>query len=53
LKCGAQHGMAEIRNYTLKFGCGLTLCGLDFACAKSACAEIARGPEARMVPVYG
>jgi len=53
MACGAQHEMAEIKNYTLNFGSGRTLWVLDFACAKSACAEVVRGPGARMVPVYG
>ncbi|MEO6033082.1 MAG: hypothetical protein ABIP61_14465 [Burkholderiaceae bacterium] len=35
--------MADIKNYTLNFGCGRTLRALDFADAKSACAEIERG----------
>jgi hypothetical protein len=35
--------MAEIKNYTLNFGCGRPLRGLDFARAKSACAEVQRG----------
>jgi hypothetical protein len=34
--------MAEIKNYTLNFGCGRALRALDFACAKSAYAEIQR-----------
>ena len=34
--------MAEIKNYTLNFGCALR--ALDFVFAKSACAEIQRGP---------
>jgi hypothetical protein len=41
--------MAEIKNYTLNFGCGRALCGIDFADAKSslagakpACAEVQR-----------
>ena len=36
--------MAEIKNYTLNFGYGRALRALDFAAAKSACAEIERGP---------
>jgi len=36
--------MAEIKNYTLNFGCGRPLRGPDFAGAKSACAEVQRGP---------
>jgi hypothetical protein len=35
--------MAEIKNYTLDFGCGRPLRGLDFAFAKSASAEVQRG----------
>jgi hypothetical protein len=43
--------MAEMKNYTLKFGCGRALRALDFACAKSACAEVERGSlPAGMVP---
>ncbi len=34
--------MAEIKNYTLKFGYGRALCALNFAGAKLACAEIER-----------
>jgi hypothetical protein len=34
--------MADIKNDTLNFGCGRPLCGLDFAGAKSAFAEIER-----------
>jgi hypothetical protein len=34
--------MAEIKNYTLNFGCGRALCALNFAFAKLACAEIER-----------
>ncbi|MCZ4312890.1 hypothetical protein O4H66_05685 [Comamonadaceae bacterium G21597-S1] len=34
--------MADIKNYTLNFGCGRSLRELDFAEAKSACAEIER-----------
>ncbi len=36
--------MAEIKNYTLNFGSGRPLRGLDFAGAKSACAEVQRSP---------
>jgi hypothetical protein len=36
--------MAEIKNCTLNFGCGRARCALDFAGAKSACAEVQRGP---------
>ena len=35
--------MAEIKNYTLNFGSGRALRGLNFACAKLAFAEIERG----------
>jgi len=35
--------MAEIKNYTLNFGSGRPLRGLDFAVAKSACAGLQRG----------
>jgi hypothetical protein len=35
--------MADIKNYTLNFGSGRALRALDFAFAKSACAEIERG----------
>ena len=35
--------MAEIKNYTLNFDYGRSLRELDFAGAKSACAEIERG----------
>jgi len=35
--------MAEIKNYTLNFGCGRALRALDFAEAKSAFAEVQRG----------
>ncbi|MFZ5566288.1 MAG: hypothetical protein ACOY95_04745 [Pseudomonadota bacterium] len=41
--------MAEIKNYTLKFGSGRALRALDFAGAKSACTEIQRGACAREV----
>ena len=34
--------MAEIKNYTLKFGSGRAHCALNFAGAKLACAEIER-----------
>jgi hypothetical protein len=34
--------MAEIKNYTLSFGCGRPLRGLNFADAKLAFAEIER-----------
>jgi hypothetical protein len=34
--------MAEVKNYTLNFGSGRSLCDLNFACAKLACAEIER-----------
>jgi hypothetical protein len=34
--------MAEIKNYTLNFGYGRPLCGLNFANAKLACAEVQR-----------
>jgi hypothetical protein len=34
--------VADIKNYTLNFGCGRSLRELDFAPAKSACAEIQR-----------
>jgi hypothetical protein len=36
--------MAEIKNCTLDFGSGRALRALDFAGAKSACAEIERSP---------
>ena len=39
--------MAEIKNYTLNFGSGRPLCGLDFAAAKSACTEIQRANKTR------
>ena len=39
--------MAEIKNYTLKFGSGRALCALDFAGAKSAGTEIQRGIRMR------
>ncbi|MBL8329075.1 MAG: hypothetical protein JNJ71_09510 [Rubrivivax sp.] len=32
--------MADIKNYTLNFGCGRARCALDFAGAKSAFAEV-------------
>ena len=35
--------MADIKNYTLNFGCGRTLRVLNFAGAKLAFAEIERG----------
>ena len=34
--------MAEIKNYTLKFGSGRAQCALNFASAKLACTEIER-----------
>ena len=34
--------MADIKNYTLNFGSGRALRALDFAGAKSACAEVQR-----------
>ena len=37
--------MAEMKNYALNFGCGRALRALDFASAKSASAEIQRGPR--------
>jgi hypothetical protein len=39
--------VAEIKNYTLNFGSGRPLRGLDFAEAKSAFTEVQRDPEAR------
>jgi hypothetical protein len=36
--------MADIKNYTLNFGCGRARRAPDFAGAKSACAEIERSP---------
>jgi len=45
--------MAEIKNYTLNFGCGRPLRGLDFAGAKSACAEAQRGRLPADVVRYG
>jgi hypothetical protein len=34
--------MAEIKNYTLNFSFGRSLCDLNFACAKLACSEVQR-----------
>ena len=34
--------MADIKSYTLNFGSGRALRALDFAGAKSACAEVQR-----------
>jgi hypothetical protein len=44
--------MADIKNYTLNFGCG-TRCALDLAGAKSAFAELQRSPLALIVVLYG
>ena len=44
--------MAEIKNYTLNFGCG-TRCALDFAGAKSACAEVQRDSLSSTMVAYG
>jgi hypothetical protein len=44
--------MAEIKKYTLNFGCG-TRCALDFAGAKSACAEVQRGSLSAGVGGHG
>ncbi len=45
--------MADIKNYTLNFGCGRALRALDFAGAKSACAEVQRGPLTACTVLYG
>jgi hypothetical protein len=45
--------MAEIKNYTLNFGCRRPLRGLDFAVAKSAFAEIQRGSLPSSGGVHG
>ncbi len=45
--------MAEIKNYTLNFGFGRPLGGLDFAGAKSACAEVERGSRRAVRVLYG
>jgi hypothetical protein len=45
--------MADIKNYTLNFGSGRSLCELDFAKAKSACTEIERSISDRGVAAYG
>ncbi len=45
--------MAEIKNYTLNFGSGRPLRGLDFAGAKSACTEISRADGVRKVVANG
>jgi hypothetical protein len=45
--------MADIKNYTLNFGSGRPLRGLDFAEAKSACTEIERGIGIRGVAAHG
>jgi hypothetical protein len=39
--------MAEIKNYTLNFGCGRSRCELNFAVAKLAYAEVERNRAAR------
>jgi hypothetical protein len=42
---------SRFRGVRSKFGCGRALRALDFACAKSACAEVERGSlPAGMVP---
>jgi hypothetical protein len=45
--------MADIKNYTLNFGSGRALGALDFAGAKSACAEVQRGERSLNVVLYG
>jgi len=45
--------MADIKNYTLNFGSGRALGALDFAFAKSACAEIERGSLSMTMVAYG
>jgi hypothetical protein len=45
--------MAEIKNYTLHFCFGRLLRSLDFAGAKSACAEVERGTLPTSRVVYG
>ena len=45
--------MADIKNYTLNFGCGRARCALNFAGAKLAGAEIQRSPLNATVVVYG
>jgi hypothetical protein len=45
--------MAENKNYTLNFGFGRPLCGLNLACAKLACAEVQRIALPARVIVYG
>jgi hypothetical protein len=45
--------MAEVKNYTLNFGCSRPLRGLDLADAKSACAEVQRDGWREWIVVYG
>ena len=45
--------MADIKNYTLNFGCGHTLRVLNFAGAKLACTEVQRSPRAIRIGAYG
>jgi hypothetical protein len=45
--------MAEIKNYTLNFGCGRPLRGLNLADAKLAYAEVQRGSPSAGLVVYG
>jgi hypothetical protein len=45
--------VAEIKNYTLNFGCGRLLRSLNFAGAKLAFAEIQRGSLLACGVVYG
>lgn len=45
--------MADIKNYTLNFGCGRPLCGLNLADAKLAFAEIERSPLTSTRGAYG
>jgi hypothetical protein len=45
--------MAEIKNYTLNFGCGRPLCGLKLAGAKLAFAEIERSSLPAVAVTHG
>jgi hypothetical protein len=45
--------MAEIKNYTLNFGCGRTRSVLNFASAKLAFTEVERGIALRAAITQG
>ena len=45
--------MADIKNYTLNFGFGRPLRGLNLAGAKSACAEVERSLLTATRVLYG